>query len=339
MFLKTHRDESVEQFFASYQKLQEEVDKEDEEEEEKGKDEKLEAMGEDEFIEKFLTPDNEDEVRDPDEVKCAIKKQLTEVLSVIDKQRSKVGDIIRVLEEGTDAEERSSKLSVMALIHLGSSQKKEEVGEFMFSKIAEICKLASKMEYNLIPHMLQEIMHPTMSYLTAVDLAKVEFKMEEKDEEKRNLDEMALIEKQLRQKAEELQKSGYVLKEGKKSKLGFPQMGLVIKSKMVGNAQLWPCPVEGCIEAFKTSRSCDSHVNIHLGYEYGPCDKCGYTNTHLDSFEKHKCFSNLEEKRGRKRKASAALGSSALESEIWGEKEKRRKRNENEQVVKVQLIR
>ena len=47
---------------------------------------------------------------------------------------------------------------------------------------------------------------------------------------------MAMIEKELRKKAEELQKSGYVLKEGKKSKLGFPQMGLLVKSKIVGNA-------------------------------------------------------------------------------------------------------
>ena len=75
--------------------------------------------------------------------------------------------------------------------------------------------------------------------------------------------------------------------------------------------RIWPCPVEGCLEAFKTSRSCNSHVNNHLGYEYGPCGKCGYPNTHLDSFEKHKCFSKLEERRGQKRKVppSAAAGS------------------------------
>ena len=199
----------------------------------------------------------------------------------------------------------------------------------MYSKIEEIRKLAEKMEYNLIPGMLQEIMHPTLSYLTAADLAKVNFSEEAKEEEKRNVHELALMEKNLRQKAEELQKSGFILKQGKRSKLGFPELGLVVKSKMVGGTRLWPCSVEGCIEAFKTSRSCDSHINVHLGYEYGPCAKCGYTNTHLDSFEKHKCFSNLDEKCGRKRKASGGFWISGKRIgngfSIGGEKEKRRR--------------
>ena len=112
----------MEQFFASYQKVQEEVEKEEAEEEEKEKDEKLEAMAEEEFIKKFLTPEDEDDVRDPKEVKSAIKKHLKEVLGVIDRQRSKVGDIIRAVEEGEDASDRSSKLSVVALIHMRSSQ-------------------------------------------------------------------------------------------------------------------------------------------------------------------------------------------------------------------------
>ena len=78
-----------------------------------------------------------------------------------------------------------------------------------------------------------------------------------------------------------------MLKEGKKSKLGFPELGLVVKSKMLDKkTQVWLCPVEGCIEAYKTSHSCDSHVNIHM--------------------------KSIEEKCGRKHKApsSVAVGSS-----------------------------
>ena len=177
-------------------------------------------------------------------------------------------------------------------------------------------------------------MHPTLSYLTAADLVKVNLNVEEKEEEKRNVHELALMEKNLREKVEELQKSRFILKQGKRSKLGFPELGLVVKSKIVGDTRLWPCSVEGCIEAFKMSRSCDSHINTHLGYEYSLCEKCGYTNMHLNSFEKHKCFSNLEEKWGRKRKASAASGSAASGSasaefgSVLGEKKKREDKEE-----------
>ena len=105
------------------------------------------------------------------------------------------------------------------------------------------------------------------------------------------------VNRKLKEKAEELEKEAIILKEGKRSKLGFPELGLFIKSKKM-DEKTRICPVEGCLEAFKMSRSCDSHVNNHLGYEYGPCRKCGYTNIHLDSLEKHQCFSKLEERRG-----------------------------------------
>ena len=170
-------------------------------------------------------------------------------------------------------------------------------------------------EFGLIPDMLKEIMYPTMSYLTTQDIEKIVIPRSslEKEMKEENKDLYEEINKKLRERVVDLEKKGIVLKEGKKSKLGFPELGLVVKSKMLDKKmQVWPCPIEGCIEAYKTSCSCDSHVNVHTGYEYRPCDKCGYTNLHLNSYEKHKCFSNIEEKCGRKRKAppSSAMGSS-----------------------------
>ena len=127
--------ESIEEFFASYRKAQEEVDKEDEEE---MTDENLKKMGEDEFINKFLKEDKNEEVKNKEEVKKEIKKKLKEVLDVIDKQRSKVGDILRVLDEGKDPEDTSLKLTPICLIHSAVMKKEEVSGEWMYSKIDQI---------------------------------------------------------------------------------------------------------------------------------------------------------------------------------------------------------
>ena len=278
-------------------------------------DENLKKMGEDEFINKFLKEDKNEEVKNKEEVKKEIKKKLKEVLDVIDKQRSKVGDILRVLDEGKDPEGTSLKLTSICLIHSAVMKKEEVSGEWMYSKIDQIKNLAAKTEFGLFPDMLKEIMYPTMSYLTTQDIEKIvilgsSLKKEMKEE---NMDPYEEMNKKLRERVVDMEKKGIVLKEGKKSKLGFPELGLVVKSRMLDKkTRVWPCPVEGCFKAYKTSRSCDSHVNIHMGYEYGPCDKCGYTNSHLDSYKKHKCFSNLEEKCGRKCKVplSATMGSS-----------------------------
>ena len=69
-------------FFTSYGNAQEEVDKGDEEE---TMDKNLKKMGEDEFINKFLKEDKNEEVKNKEEVKKEIKKKLKEVLDVIDK--------------------------------------------------------------------------------------------------------------------------------------------------------------------------------------------------------------------------------------------------------------
>ena len=178
---------------------------------------------EDEFITKFLNVKEEDEdVQDEDSVKNEMKKKLKEVLNMIDKQRSKVGDIIRAIDEGKDTEERASKITSICLIHSAVTKKDEVSGEWMYCKIDEIKKCATKTEYELIPGMLKNIMHPTLSFHTAQDLANIQMSHEE---ERKDIyvDPMDEVNRKLKEKAEELEKEGIVLKEGKRSKLGFPE--------------------------------------------------------------------------------------------------------------------
>ena len=89
----------------------------------------------------------------------------------------------------------------------------------------------------------------------------------------------------------------------KKSKNGFLELGLVIKSvKLPNNICAYPCPLDNCKRAFVSPRTCDAHLNRHLRYEYGPCDTCGYTNPSRDLYDKHKCFAGI--KTGGRRPAS-----------------------------------
>ena len=127
-------------------------------------DKNLEKMGKDEFINKFLKEDENDEVLNKEEVKKEIKKKLKEVLGVINKQRSKAGDILRVVDEVKDAEDTSLKLTSICLIHSAVTMKEEGSVEWMYLKIDQIKDLAAKTEFGLISDMLKEIMYPTMSY-------------------------------------------------------------------------------------------------------------------------------------------------------------------------------
>ena len=110
----------------------------------------------------------------------------------------------------------------------------------------------------------------------------------------------------------------------KKSKNGFPELGLVIKSvKLADNTRAYPCPLDNCDRAFMSPRTCDAHLNRHLGYEYGPCSTCGYTNPSRDSYNKHKCFASI--KTGGKRPASRG---ERQESELRKRKKKSRKKKQ-----------
>ena len=74
------------------------------------------------------------------------------------------------------------------------------------------------------------------------------------------------------------------------------------------------------INRFVSPHTCDAHLNRHLGYEYGPCGTCGYTNASKDSYDKHKCFAGI--KTGRWRPASRG---EKARKRIAGKKEKEQK--------------
>ena len=80
----------------------------------------------------------------------------------------------------------------------------------------------------------------------------------------------------------------------KQSKSGFPESGLPVTSKVVNRIRIGLCPLEGCSKVFSGPPTCDPHINCHLGYEYGPCKMCSYTNASLDLYDKHKCFPGLK---------------------------------------------
>ena len=82
--------------------------------------------------------------------------------------------------------------------------------------------------------------------------------------------------------------------------------------------------------------TCDANLNRHLGYEYGLCGKCGYTNASRDSYNKHKCFAGI--KSGGRRFASRG---EKARKQIAEKKEKEQKEQtvgkEMEETVQVEM--
>ena len=113
--------ESVEEFFASYQKVGEEVEKEDEgityetDEEDKN-------LGEDEFMKKYLEP--EETGLDRNKVKNKVKKIVREILVEVDRERSKIANILRVIDEGQDTDDTTNKLVALYVIHSATGEKR-----------------------------------------------------------------------------------------------------------------------------------------------------------------------------------------------------------------------
>ena len=146
-------------------------------EEESNDDSGDEKLMEEEFIRKYLEENDDDEVPDGAEVKRKIQKSLKEILKELDGQRMKVADIIHAIDEAKDADKLSSKLIALSIIDSAVAKKNLDSGEWMYSEIDKIKKNAMKMEYAIIPGMLKQIMHGSMSYLTSQDLKQMEKEM------------------------------------------------------------------------------------------------------------------------------------------------------------------
>ena len=237
-----------------------------------------------------------------DKLKKKVQTDLKEILQVTDKERSQVADILHVLKESKGGKEKE-QMGVMFLIQSALRETKSAPRKWLYNKIADMKKYLAGTDYEMVPPMLYAIFHKTAAYYTPQDMLQmfldtvaVGASLEKETLEK---DPVDLLIKQEEDKI----KKNVNLVNMKKSKNGFPELGLVIKSiKLPNNTRAYPCPLDNCQKAFVSPHTCDTHLNRHLGYEYGPCGTCGYTNPSRDLYNKHKCFAGI--KTGGRRPAS-----------------------------------
>ena len=291
--------ESLEQFFAEYgeagKKVFEDDTDDDEDKETVDEEGNGDSFEEEKYVKEILQ--GSDSAKQGDKLKRKVQSDLKEILQVTDKQRSQVADILRVLKESKGGKEKE-QMGVMFLVHSAVKEKNLEAGEWLYNKITDMKKYVSGTDYEMVPHMLNGIFHQTAAYYTPQDILQmfpdipanvaVEASLEKESLDKNPTD--SLIKEE-----ENKIKKNINLVNMKKSKNGFPELGLVIKSvKLPDNTRAYPCPLENCQKAFVSPRTCDAHLNRHLGYEYGPCGTCGYTNASRDSYDKHKCFAGIK---------------------------------------------
>ena len=111
-------------------------------------------------------------------------------------------------------------------------------------------KYVSGTDYEMVPHMLNGIFHHTAAYYTLQDMLQmfpdipvtvaVDASLEKESLDKYPTD--SLIKEE-----ENKIKENINLVNMKKSRNGFPELGLVIKSvKLPDNTCAYPCPLENC---------------------------------------------------------------------------------------------
>ena len=294
--------ESLEQFFAEYREAGKKVFEEDTDDD-KDK-ETVDKEGNREEEEKYMKNmmQGKDLTTQGDKLKKKVQTDLKEILQVTDKEQSQVADILCVLKESKGGKEKE-QMGVMFLIQSALRETKSAPGEWLHNKIADMKKYLSGTDYEIVPPMLDAIFHKTAAYYTLQDILQIFLdtvavgaSLEKGTVEKDPVDLL------IKQEEDKIKKKVNLVNM-KKLKNGFPELGLVIKSVKLPNntcAYLWP--LDNCQRAFVSPRTCDAHLNRHLGYEYGPCGTCGYTNPSRDLYDKHKCFDGI--KTGGRRPAS-----------------------------------
>ena len=304
--IQENRD-SLEQFFAEYgeagKKVFEDDTDDDEDKETVDEEGNGDSFEEEKYVKDILQ--GSDSAKQGDKLKRKVQSDLKEILQVTDKEQSQVADILCVLKESESGKEKE-QMGVMFLVQSAVKEKNLAAGEWLYNKIADMKKNVSGTDYEMVPHMLNGIFHHTAAYYTPQDMLQmfpdipvtvaVDASLEKESLDKNPTD---LLIKEEKNKI----KKNINLVNMKKSKNGFPELGLVIKSiQLPDNTLAYLFPLENCPKAFVSPRTCDAHLNRHLGYEYGPCGTCGYTNTSRDSYDKHKCFAGI--KTGGRRPAS-----------------------------------
>ena len=167
-----------------------------------------------------------------DKLKRKVQSDLKEILQVTDKERSQVADILRVLKESKGGKEKE-QMGVMFLLQSAVKEKNLEAGEWLYNKIGDMKKYVSGTDYEMVPHMLNGVFHQTAAYYTPQDMLQmfpdipatvtVEGSLEKETLDK---DPTDLLIKEEENKI----KKNINLVNMKKSKNGFPELGLLIKS-------------------------------------------------------------------------------------------------------------
>ena len=341
-FIQENR-ESLEQFFAEYReagkKVFEDDTNDDEDKETVDEEGNGDSFEEEKYVKEILQ--GSDSAKQGDKLKRKVQSDLKEVLQVTDKEQSQVANILHVLKESEGGKEKE-QMGVMFLVQSAVKEKNLAAGEWLYNKITDMKKYVSGTDYKMVPHMFNGIFHHTATYYTPQDMLQmfpdipvtvaVDASLEKEGPDKNPTD---LLIKEEENKI----KKNINLVNMKKSKNGFPELGLVIKSiKLPDNTRAYPCPLENCQKAFVSPRTCDAHLNRHLGYEYGPCGTCGYTNASRDSYDKHKCFAGI--KMGGRRPASRG---EKARKRIAGKNEKEQKEEtvgkEMEETIQVEMER
>ena len=259
---------------------------------------KREDDDEEEYVCKML----EVEMEKKGNLKERMVKDLKEILEVVDKERSKVADVIRALMESSE-EDVGKSLSTMFLVQLCMEKLNEPPGEWLYMKIDNMKKYLAGTDMRIVPMMLNAIFKKTAAYYTPQDLVvkmecgggemsgegsgirgeKEKYKeggKEGDDQEEYGDGKEVISEKEMKIRKAELRIKAMAsqMTNMKKLKNGFPELRLPITSVVLSGKRMYVCPLEGCSDAFQSPRTCDAHLNRHLGYEYGPCHKCGYTS-------------------------------------------------------------
>ena len=141
---------------------------EEEEEEDKKKEKEEEEKGEEEYVCALLKKKK----KKGDDVKTKLIKDVSEILEVIQKERSQVADIVHVISESNDGEKMKGNLAVMSLIQGNLRDPKESLGEWLYCKINKIKKYVLGTDFKLVPHMLKGIFVKSACYFTPQDLKR-----------------------------------------------------------------------------------------------------------------------------------------------------------------------
>ena len=261
--------ESLEQFFAEYGEGGKKIFEEDtdDDEDKETVDEEGNREEEEKYVKNMMQ--GMDLTTQGDKLKKKVQTDLKEILQVTDKEWSQVADILRVLKESEGGKEKE-QMGVMFLIQSALRETKSAPGEWLYNKIADMKKYLSGTDYEMVPPMLDAIFHKTAAYYTPQDMLQmfpdtvaVGASLEKETVEKDPVDLL------IKQEEDKIKKKVNLVNM-KKSKNGFPELGLVIKSvKLPNNTRAYPCPLDNCQRAFVSPCTCDAHLNRHLGYEYG----------------------------------------------------------------------